>query len=66
MVDQQNVAKLSLNSILTSIEADLVLDSGNPATHPTGKVVTWNKTSNISIKDFKYFKLNWRLKVIQL
>ena len=30
------------------------LFSDNTATHPTGKVVKWNKTSNTSIEEFKY------------
>ena len=36
-------------------EAEIALFSDNTATHPAGKVVKWNKTSNTSIEEFKYF-----------
>ena len=49
-------AQPQLNSTSISIEAELVLFSFNTATHPpshpTGKVVKWNKTTDISIEDF--------------
>ena len=44
----------------TSIEVDN--KATHQTTHPTGKVVKWNKTSNTSIEDFKYF--NWRGQIL--
>ena len=38
----------------TQTKAYLVLCSNNTATHPIGKVVKWNETSNTSIEKFKY------------
>ena len=37
-----------------NFEAEIALFSDNTATHPTGKLVKWNKTSNTSLEEFKY------------
>ena len=41
-----------------NFEAEIALFSDNTATHPTGKVVKWNKTLNTSIEDFNYLNLS--------
>ena len=54
-------AQPQLNFIF-NVEAEIALFSDNTATHPTGKVVKWNNTSNTSIEDFKYF--NWWVQIL--
>ena len=61
---KRKIAELSLNSTQLQLQLwgwDSLIPS-YPSHPPTGKVVKWNKTSNTSIEDFKYF--NWRVQIL--